>query len=554
MATGEPATALLIRITFQVWAVCFLVLCTQTLCALTATAQGIDRTPTLLSADKAFVVRATLEPGQSAPTLWVDFNIAPGHYLYRDKIELVAKGGSYSLGNYALPAGTSIEDEFFGQTSVYYSTWGLRIPLNLSGFLRDVQEIEIALQGCSIEPAVCYAPERRSVEIVSLGTAAPVSDMSGGSTRSLYENPAMLSDYLRRQPGWLILPLFWFFGLLLSLTPCILPMVPIVGGLLSSQNHSSRPGLAWVYVLGMSLAYSAAGVAAALLGHSLQSFLQRPSVLLAMAALLAVLAMSMFDGFILQAPSAWREWVAKWQRRLSGGKYWHVFLLGVLSAWIISPCVTPPLVGALLYIAHSGDAYLGGASLMALGLGMGVPLLLMGYAGHWLPSSGKWMEYLKRIFGVLILVSAAFLASRALPALNLNILWDAGKPTTGAATLRFEPAQDLQTLRRAVASHEGLILHKLYADWCSSCLEMERTTFADARVHQALRASGVRLLVSDVTANTPEQRALMRAYGLFGPPALLLFLNGRELEHARMVGYVDADRILDVLRDYAPVR
>ena len=547
----------------------FLALCIGCACAtISHTAQGIELTPALLPSDQAFTVRARVEAGQSAPVLRLDFAVVKGHYLYRHKIALIAEGQSYSIGDYLLPAGNAIYDEFFGDVQVYESDWSALASIALKGEIKDVKRVEVALQGCSRKPAVCYPPERRSIDILPLSQSVSQSDLylsdpldSNATARGAptfyeqYTRPNSLSNYLATSPVWLILPLFWFMGLLLSLTPCILPMIPILGGMLVSESQSSKRWLAFLYVMGMSLAYSSAGIAAALVGNSLQGFLQRPAVLLSMSGLLVILALSMFDRLNLQAPMFWRDMIARWQKRFSGAKGGQAFVLGALSAWVISPCVTPPLVGALIYIANSGDVYLGGTALMALGIGMGSPLLLMGYAAHLLPSSGAWMVHLKHAFGVLILVSAAFLASRALVDTRPNTSSvPASEFSQHNAALVFESVDNVAAMKRVLGGHEGLLIHKLYADWCSSCLRMERDTFADERVQAALNQPHMRLLVSDVTAHSPQDRALMREYGLFGPPTLMFFVDGSEIEHARMVGYVDADSMLRAINNLLAAR
>lgn len=514
----------------------------------------------LLPAEEAFVIRAQLQSGPSAPVLHLDFDIAPGYYLYRNKIAFVGDATVYGMDEPVLLEGVSIVDKFFGDTVVYQKPWSVNIPLEIRGALEDVRTVEVAIQGCATKPAVCYPPERRVIPIAPLSAEDASIPLIVAATPSeeeapLYTNQNALLAYFQDNSGWLVLPLFWFFGVLLSLTPCVLPMVPILGGLLVRNRSARGPSVAFSYVLGMSFAYSTAGIAAALLGSSLQGFLQQPAVLLTAALLLVVMAFSMFDFLHVQMPVSWNNRVNRWQQQLAGGSLFRVFALGALSAWVISPCVTPPLVGALIYIADSGDVVLGGSALAALGFGMGLPLLLLGFSAHWLPRGGPWMVYLKRALGVLLLLVAVLLVERTTAVLDRGAE-SAVTPQTHTRLL-FEPVDGWAHLERILAESNGLVMHKLYADWCSSCLEMERTTFRDKRVQLMLSGISpsthkVRLLVSDVTANTALDRALMKRFQLFGPPVLMFFRDGVEIVNARMVGYVSPEQLLRRLSSLAP--
>jgi thiol:disulfide interchange protein DsbD len=405
-----------------------------------------------------------------------------------------------------------------------------------------------------------------------------------------------------------VLVTFFGFGLLLAFTPCVLPMIPILSGIIVGQaaNMNSRRGLALsaVYVLAMALTYALAGIVAGLFGRNLQAAFQAPAVLIGFAALFVVLALSMFGVYELQLPASLRERLARWSGRHRGGAHGGVAIMGALSAVIVGPCVAPPLAGALLYIAQSGDASLGGAALFVLALGMGTPLLAIGAsAGHWLPRAGAWMEAVKHAFGFLLLGVALWLLERILPpsvvlagwgillicaAVALGALealpatstglqrfwkglglvlftWGAAALIGAAAggerltqplglfaaraqireePLPFRPVKGLAGLEQALAQTPEAgqpVMLDFYADWCIECKQMERSTFADRGVRQALGA--MTLLQSDVTANDAQDRALLRRFELFGPPAILFFdAQGREIRTARVVGYVDASR------------
>jgi thiol:disulfide interchange protein DsbD len=407
---------------------------------------------------------------------------------------------------------------------------------------------------------------------------------------------------------WLTVASFFGFGLLLAFTPCVLPMVPILSGVIvGGGQHVTRTRgflLAAIYVLGMALTYAVAGVAAGLSGAMLAATLQNPWVLGAFAGLFVVFALAMFGLYDLQLPVALQSGLAAASNRLHGGHAAGVFVMGVLSALIVGPCVAAPLAGALLYISQSRDVVLGGCALFALALGMGAPLLLVGAsAGALLPRAGPWMETVKRFFGVVLLGLAIYIVSPLLtPAVHMGawaillvvtaIFLRAIDPlpqqarafdrlgkgigvlalvagvafAIGALSGSRDILQPLAGLRggaepretpfQRVASVAELdarlaapgkpVMLDFYADWCVSCKEMERFTFTDERVRQ--RLSGLVLLQADVTANTPEHAALLKRFRLFGPPGIVFFdAGGREIEGLRVIGFQPADKFAGVL-------
>ncbi|TCO81631.1 thiol:disulfide interchange protein DsbD [Plasticicumulans lactativorans] len=411
---------------------------------------------------------------------------------------------------------------------------------------------------------------------------------------------------LLRERRFLALPLFFGFGLLLAFTPCVFPMVPILSGIIVGQGrHLTRGhafGLSAVYVGAMALAYTLAGVLAARLGGNVQAAFQNPWVLGSFAALFVALAGSMFGFYDLQMPARWQARLADLSGRQRGGDYLGVAMMGLLSALIVGPCVAPPLVGVLAVIAGTGDTVLGASALFAMSLGMGVPLLAIGAsAGHFLPRAGHWMDKVKAVFGVLLLGVALLLLDRLLPVALAMLLWavllivcatymgaltpvphgapgwrtlvrglglvlliqgallligvaaggrDPLRPllgtglASGAPALpapAFRPVKGLAELDAAIAGAGGRpVLLDLYADWCVSCKELERDTFPHPAVRAAL--AGTLLLRADVTANDAADQALLRRFGLYGPPALLLFgRDGREIPAARIVGFVPGD-------------
>jgi thiol:disulfide interchange protein DsbD len=335
----------------------------------------------------------------------------------------------------------------------------------------------------------------------------------------------------------LVLASFLGFGLLLSLTPCVLPMIPILSGIIAGEGRDLGKLrallLSVAYVLGMAVAYAIAGVMAAWSGTLLAAALQNAWVLGAFALVFVALAFSMFGFYELQLPGFLHHRLHSTHGRLRGGRVASVAAMGALSAVIVSPCVAAPLAGALLYISQTRDVALGGTALFAMALGMGVPLLVVGVSeGALLPRSGPWMVRVKHIFGVLLLAVAVW------------VVWPVLGPSGGGA--RFVRVQSIAELEQKLQSPGKPVMLDFYADWCVSCKEMEALTFADARVKPKLDA--MLLLQVDVTANTAEHKALLKRFSLFGPPGIIFFdAQGRELKGLRVIGYQNADRFLRTL-------
>ncbi len=442
----------------------------------------------------------------------------------------------------------------------------------------------------------------------------PIPAAPASVAQAAAADDSQLASALRGGRLALIVPLFFVAGLLLSLTPCVLPMVPILSSIIVGQGESVTRWrgftLALAYALGMALLYTALGVAAGLLGEGLAAWLQKPWVLASFAALLVLLSLSMFGFYELQLPSALRDGLSSRGGRMRGGQYAGVFAMGGISALVVSPCVAAPLAAALLHISQTGDAVLGGLALFVLAMGMSVPLLLVGAsAGALLPRAGGWMEQVKHVFGLLLIAVAIYTVQPVLAPLAAMAAWGvllivggaslgAFEPVTAGAhagvarvvkglglvlallgALQFvgivsggrDPAQPLARLAQArtsagdaaatstdagphfdrVTSVADLdqrlqtagrpVMLDFYADWCVSCKEMEAQTFVDPAVHAKLDKA--LLLRADVTANSDDDRALLKRFHLFGPPGLIFFdAQGHELEAARVVGFQDAPR------------
>jgi len=371
----------------------------------------------LLPPSVAFKPTARALDGQ---TIEVRFEIAKGYYLYRDKFRFSAEPASVQLGMPALPKGKEKDDDTFGKVQVYYKEALIRLPVerNSSGSL--ALTLNLTSQGCA-DVGVCYPPQKQTVSLelpdpasapVAAQLPAPGNDESG-----------RIAQLLKDANLWVVAASFFGFGLLLSLTPCVFPMIPIISGIIvgSGRNghgvsHARGFALSLTYVLGMATTYAAVGVAAGLTGTLLSVALQNQWVLGGFALIFVALSLSMFGFYELQLPAFLQSKVSEEASHLKGGSLPGVAVMGTLSALIVGPCVAAPLAGALLYIGQTGDALLGGIALFCMALGMGVPLLAVGLsAGTLLPKSGAWMESVKKAFGVLLLATALWLIAPVIP-------------------------------------------------------------------------------------------------------------------------------------------
>ncbi len=491
-----------------------------------------------LMPEEAFKVQASAaESGQLA----VQFAPAPGYYLYRDRIKIVG-AAPLPASQMTFPQAEPKEDPSFGRVFVYHHPFAVNVALN--GALPDT--LAVSYQGCA-EKGICYPPTTQHfVLAANHQDYLPLSadnDLSPTKPATDSANPRDFAAYLKgARPVW-VLASFFGFGLLLALTPCLFPMIPILSGIIAGQGSNITKkrafGLSLTYVLGMAVTYAAAGVLAGLSGTLLSNTLQTPPVQIATAVLFVLLALSMFDVYQLQMPTGLQNRLHHFSGRLPGGQHLGVGLMGVLSALVMGPCVAAPLAGGLLYIAQTRDVVLGGAALFILALGMGSPLLVIGTsAGALLPKAGRWMSWVKRFFGVLLLGVALWMV---IPLMGSRL--DTNGP-------HFEPVTSMaaldQALQRAIAEKRPVMLD-FYADWCVSCVEMERQVFPRPEVKSAL--SQAILLRADVTDSSPDSRALLERFGLFGPPGTIFFdRDGRELENERLAGFVDTPQFLAHIR------
>jgi thioredoxin:protein disulfide reductase len=508
-----------------------------------------------LSPDVAFKLEVVQK---DANNITANFKIVPGYYLYKQRITFKDTAGKALAAN--LPAGDIKDDPNFGKQEVYHHDFSANIPLNNANKeIKGAVKINARYQGCS-EKGLCYAPQTKDFNI-NINSASPAANNGAASSPAALaagdSDDDKTTSALKTGNLWLVIGGFFVAGLLLSFTPCVLPMIPIlssiiVGSQAKQAQNNHRPsrlhafGLSVAYVLGMALSYTLAGIAAGLSGSLISQSLQSLWILALTALLFVALAFSMFGFYELKLPSAFENKILNFSNKLKGGEFLGVFIMGVISALIVSPCVAAPLAGALVYIGQTQNVLLGGVGLFALALGMGVPLLLIGAsAGSLLPKAGAWMTTVRNLFGVLMLAMAAYIVWPILP----NAVTQPVNKVLGleaASHLPFSRVKSIAELDAAIKNANGkTVMLDFYADWCTSCKEMEKFTFTDARVQAAL-ANSV-LLQADVTENNADDQALLKRFGLFGPPGIIFFDKAGNEIKTRVIGYKNAEDFIQTL-------
>lgn len=565
----------------------------------------------LLPADQAFQFYAQIKDAQ---TLTVNWTIAEHYYLYRNKIKLsLNNANGVTLGHYEIPRGEAKFDEAFGDVEILRGLLSFDIPLLRSQAEAKTIKLTADYQGCA-DRGVCYPP-MQTTEIFELPPATVLESAStlNANTTAPSEQQQIVQA-LHHDAFWLTLLSFFGFGLLLSLTPCVFPMVPILSGIIVGQggNITWQRGflLSFCFVVASAFTYMIFGLVAAVFGSNLQVYMQEPWVIISFSALFIILSLSMFGFFHLEIPKSWQSRLHNTSEQYRNTGYFGVSIMGAISSLIVGPCVAAPLAGALIYIGQTGDMILGASALFMMGLGMGVPLLIIGAsAGSLLPKAGPWLNNTKAIFGVLMLAVSVWMLDRVLPAEITMLLWallliipaiylsaidplpenasnwrklwkgtglislvygillliglamgnnNPLQPLAGlnAAGVRaesikplFEPVNSLPELQAKIqqaATNQQWVMLDFYADWCISCKEMEAYTFTDPMVNEKLQH--LVLLQADVTRNTPEHQALLKHFNLIGPPAILFF-DTKQNEHPdlRVIGYQNAKAFINVL-------
>ena len=539
--------------------------------------------PKFLQVDEAFQI----ESEQRGDQLLLTLHIADDYYLYRHSLRF--KGNNLTFSEPTLPEGTEHEDDFFGKTRVYYQQVSIAVPLKEVG---ENATLRVRYQGCT--DGLCYPPTDKLIDVAPLVTATTASTAETAQSVAPVSQQDQLAAALGHQGFWLSIVAFFALGLGLAFTPCVFPMYPILTGIIAGAGHRLSTGRAFllslVYVQGMAVTYTLLGLVVASAGLKFQAALQHPYVLIGLSVMFVLLALSMFGLYTLQLPSSLQTRLSGLSNRQQGGSVVGVAIMGMISGLVCSPCTTAPLSGALIYVAQSGDLWLGGAALYALSLGMGLPLLLLGTSGgKLLPKAGAWMDVIKQLFGFALLAVPILLLSRLWSDQIATLAWlgwglllcgylyhhnqhqphsvaksvrgfvlllamisavvvgkDLLQPATPAAVTadasqtapRFIRIKTLDDLKVQLAAARGKpVLLDLYADWCVACKEFEHKTFSDPAVRE--RFGQMVLLQADVTANDDADVELLNTLNVLGLPTLIFFdREGKELTGQRVTGFM----------------
>jgi thiol:disulfide interchange protein DsbD len=524
-----------------------------------------------LPPEKAFKVEANwLEKSNQ---IEIEFFPAKGYYIYQESLQFELGSELDKLVNIkpALPMGIEKFDETFQKKMQIYKQ-PFMVLLQAKPEPSKPIHIEVTLQGCA-EAGICYPPMTLKFLLAGPGVkAAPLPELLDGVVTPTSNREFSLADLWRERDdvnaisrflentstAYLFLA-FFILGLALAFTPCVLPMLPILSSVIfgsqggKTVSKARASALAFSYVLGMALVYALAGLLMAALGGSVQRVLQSPIALASFAILLLILSGSLFGLYELRLPHSWHQQIDRLAGRQKGGSVFGAFALGGISTLVASPCITAPLAGVLAFIAQTGSMSLGAGLLFVMALGMGLPLLFIAIEARILiPSTGIWMVWLQRTLGVLLVATAAWIAS---PLLQKNDIAGSLKIVNGqrvhqVGDLSFILTQSIAQLEVELSKAKEakkFVLLDFYADWCISCKEMEINTFANPEVSQELKQ--FILLQVDVTKNSAENQALLKRFGLYGPPGILIFnLDSQEQQSLRVVGYMPPQRFIERLK------
>ncbi|UMB88895.1 protein-disulfide reductase DsbD [Citrobacter portucalensis] len=537
-------------------------------------------------ADRAFV----FDFQQNQHDLNLTWQVKDGYYLYRKQISITPSQAD--IAEVKLPPGVWHEDEFYGKSEIYRKQLTVPITVNQA---KSGATLTITYQGCA-DAGFCYPPETKTVPLSKVSAGSAAASAPASTTADPQEKPQPTAQ-LPFSALWALL-----IGIGIAFTPCVLPMYPLISGIVLGGKQRLSTGrallLTFIYVQGMALTYTALGLVVAAAGLQFQAALQHPYVLIGLAVIFTLLALSMFGLFTLQLPSSLQTRLTLMSNRQQGGSPGSVFAMGAIAGLICSPCTTAPLSAILLYIAQSGNMWLGGGTLYLYALGMGLPLMLITVFGNrLLPKSGPWMEHVKTAFGFVILALPVFLLERivgdewgvrlwsllgvaffgwafitslqakhawmrivqivllaaALVSVRPLQDWAFGAPHAQTqAHLNFTSVASVDALNQALAQAKGRpVMLDLYADWCVACKEFEKYTFSNPQVQQAL--GNTVLLQADVTANNAQDVALLKHLQVLGLPTILFFdAEGKEHPEARVTGFMDAATFSAHLRDRQP--
>lgn len=548
-----------------------------------------------LPADQAYQFSAT----RNGDTMIAHWTMAPGYYLYQDRFCFIVNG--QRLSGVALPPAETHTDDVLGQFKAYANQVDIQIPIP-SKYSEKPVTLQVCYQGCSSNH-FCYPPSAQEVtlspntNLALPGQAIPVPQKIAVTEQD------KLASLLNHHNLWIALLSFFGIGLLLAFTPCVLPMIPILSSLIIGQQHISTARAFWIsttYVLGMAITYAIIGIIAGVAGANLQTILQTPVAISIISLLFIALALSLFGFYELHLPHWLQTRVTHISNQQKSGSFIGAAIMGCLATLIVSPCVSPALIGAVTYIAQTGDSFLGGLALFIMALGMGIPLILVGtFGGRILPHAGHWMDIIKQVFGVLMLMVAILLLSRILPdritillwasllvissiylgllqpaltgwekfwkgvgllfAISGGILllsaaqgssnilqpltpWNDAKASTSQFTIVTDPPALNNLLVTAEKKHQ-ITMIDFYAKWCLSCKEMDTHTFSNPAVKTALLP--MQLVRVDMTDATPAIKALMQKYNVIAPPTIIFIdENGQEMTDNRIVGLLGPDKFL----------
>jgi len=541
-----------------------------------------EKVDKFLSADEAFKLGAISQ--DSLGNLNININIADGHYLYKSKTRIL----NLPLDEYTLvlPQGKVKVDEYFGEQEIFYGVANLGLSFNSSA---TKENIELEIQGCS-EKGLCYPPVIRNISYTSAKTIIPIKNLSES------EN---IAKTLSSKSFILSLLGFFVSGLLLSLTPCVLPMLPILSGIIISSNAKNAKRLTLFYVLGVCSTYTILGVIAGITGNLLSSSLQNTNFIIISSFLFVVLAASMFDFFQFSLPKFVTQALNQSSQKIKGGNLFSVFLFGLISSLILSPCVAPPLAGAILYIGQSENIILGGASLFFMGLGMSASLIFVGFSANTvLPKPGPWMNHIKQTMAYILLAMSLYIARPLMEDcvffsallllllfwfaslvrnklfllkksfgliiilvflitgafLTKQIIHEVNPEHTSVQEVNFININSIKDLNSQLSKAKNSpVMLDFYADWCVSCLEYEKHTFRDPNVKRLM--DKFILLKVDVTENNQSHQLLLKKFNLYGPPGIIFFNNQQEQEQYQIVGFKKSkefSKILEAIINHDP--
>lgn len=573
---------------------------------------GMSQAEEFLDPTEAFPL-SVFQRDQSIIARW---EIPAGYKLYKDRIHFAVDKGDLSMGTSLMPPAKRVYDKALEKwQDVYEGPVEIAVPVIR---IATASTLMVGFQGCATD-GLCYPPAELKFNVLP-GYSGPLkltveSRVTPEDLKPTTDEYSAAGALLASGSIVRIIGGFFLFGLLLSLTPCVLPMLPILSasivnaGCAGSGNRRGSLGMATAYCLGMALVYTSLGIGAGLAGEGLAPYLQQPWLLLTFGSLMFLFALSMFDAFQFQLPVAAQSWLSTLTQRLQAKSFLGVFLLGALSSLIVGPCVAAPLAGALVYLSKTGDVFLGGGALFSMAAGMSVPLLLIGASmGKLLPKAGPWMAQIKYFFGFLLMATALWMVSplmspllllasigtllifssiylrlfspleehatfganvRRLVAIVLFLLgtmeWlgavagahdplqplesysspDVINKNQGATNLKFRTIDLPQDLEGVLSATNKPVLIDFYADWCTSCIEMEKFTFSDDEVRRKL--ANFELLRVDVTDNSLASRELLKRFGLFGPPAIVLLTTGCKESVQSLVGFAPSGKLIEFL-------